>query len=390
VVIANPLFDIVFKKLMENDRVAKFFIGTLLDETIETVEVKPQEFTYSNDLLALAVFRLDFIATIKTNTGQSKKVLIEIQKAKNLYDLMRFRNYLGEQYKKEDLVNGEKVALPITTIYILGFKLPEIETPCIKIERNYKDLIEKKLIQAKCEFVEKLTHDSYIVQVDRITDRYQTSLDKLLSIFEQRNFIDDKKIIKQFHHTADTEEMKIATDILHYTGTEPEEKLQIEIEQEAWRTVDALSGGFKEKAEKYMVEAKKQKEEAEKQRIEAEKQKIEAEKQRIEAEKQKIEAEKQTKEAEKQKIEAEKQTKEAEKQKIEAEKQTKEAEKQKIEAEKQTKEAEKQKIEAEKQTKEAEKQKIEAGVLGLKIIEKEKVLDEKERIIDELKRRLGE
>ena len=107
-VIANPIYDVVFKKMMENDKVAKFFIGTLLDQTIETVEVKPQEFTYTDELAGLAVFRLDFIATIKTDTNEHKKVLIEIQKAKNQIDLMRFRNYLAEQYKKEDIVNQER------------------------------------------------------------------------------------------------------------------------------------------------------------------------------------------------------------------------------------------------------------------------------------------
>ena len=112
-VIANPLYDVVFKRMMENDRVAKFFIGTLLDETIETVQVRPQEFTYTNELALLAVFRLDFIATIKTAEGASKKVLIEIQKANNLHDLMRFRNYLAEHYKREDMIDNEKVILPI-------------------------------------------------------------------------------------------------------------------------------------------------------------------------------------------------------------------------------------------------------------------------------------
>ncbi len=48
-VIANPIYDIVFKRLMENDRVAKFFMGTLLEENIEAVEVKPQEFIYPKD-----------------------------------------------------------------------------------------------------------------------------------------------------------------------------------------------------------------------------------------------------------------------------------------------------------------------------------------------------
>ena len=268
-VIANPIYDVVFKRMMENERVAKFFIGTLLEQNIESVQVKPQEYTYEgefeeNDPKAIEiieerikkryniwVFRLDFIATIKTETGEYKKVLIEIQKAKNQIDLMRFRNYLAEQYKKEDTVDNEKLILPITTIYILGFTLPEIETPCLKVERNYSDQINKKILNTKSDFVEKLTHDCYVVQVERITDRYQTKLDKLLSIFEQKNFVDDKKIIKEFNHEVDIEEMKIATEILNHAGTDPQQKKKIETEQEAWRTVNAM---FEDKEKKYQKE----------------------------------------------------------------------------------------------------------------------------------------
>jgi hypothetical protein len=255
--IANPIYDTVFKRMMENERVAKFFIGTLLEQHIEAVEVKPQEFTYSNELAGLAVFRLDFIATIKTKTGEYKKVLIEIQKARNEIDLMRFRNYLGEQYKKEDNVNNEKQALPITTMYILGFTLPEIKSACIRVERNYKDLITQTIIEEKSDFVEKLTHDCYIVQVDRITNRYQTKLDKLLSVFEQRNFIDEKKITKQFLHPTDNKEVKTITDILHHSGTNPEERKQIEDEQEAWRSVNAMFATKEKKFRKELDESKK-------------------------------------------------------------------------------------------------------------------------------------
>jgi hypothetical protein len=239
-VIANPIYDVVFKRMMENDKVAKFFIGTLLNETIETVEVKPQEFTYTDELAGLSVFRLDFIATIKTETGESKKILIEIQKAKNHIDLMRFRNYLAEQYRKDDEINGEKTILPITTIYILGFKLPEIMSPCLKVERNYRDLVNNINVEIKSDFIEKLTHDSYIVQVERITDKYQTKLDKLLSLFQQKNFVDDRKIVKEFTHKIDTEEIKFTTDILHFSGTNTEERKKLETEQEAWRSVNAM------------------------------------------------------------------------------------------------------------------------------------------------------
>lgn len=238
--IANPIYDVVFKRLLENERVAKFFIGTLLEETVTAIEVKPQEFTYVNELATLAVFRLDFIATILTASGETKKVLIEIQKAQNEIDLMRFRNYLAEQYKKEDVVDGEPVALPITTIYILGFKLPEIKTPCIKVQRNYLDLISHTVIDTKSDFVERLTHDCFVVQVLRISDRYQTRLDKLLSVFEQANFIDEKKIVKEFTHETDLEEVKLITEILHHSGVDPEERKLIETELEAWRSVNAM------------------------------------------------------------------------------------------------------------------------------------------------------
>jgi hypothetical protein len=48
-VIANPIYDVVFKRMMENEKVAKFFISTLLDTAIETIEVKPQEYTYEGE-----------------------------------------------------------------------------------------------------------------------------------------------------------------------------------------------------------------------------------------------------------------------------------------------------------------------------------------------------
>ena len=308
-VIANPIYDVVFKRMMENERVAKFFIGTLLDQTIETIEVKPQEYTYEGEFdftkpedvakyeerirerYSIWVYRLDFIATIKTETGELRKILIEIQKAKNQVDLMRFRTYLAEQYKKEDTINKQKAILPITTIYILGFKLPEIETPCLKVERNYNDLIERKILTTKSDFVEKLTHDSFIVQVERITGRYQTRLDKLLSVFEQTNFVDDKKIIKEFNHGTDLEEVKILTDILHHTGTNPAEKKQIENEQEAWRTINViLENGRKELAEE-KEEFTKEKEEFEKEKgeIEKEKEKFEKEKEKLKKGKEEIE-----------------------------------------------------------------------------------------------------
>ncbi len=256
--IANPIYGVVFKRLMENDRIAKFFIGTLLGQKVISLSVKPQEFTYTDELTGLRLFRLDFIAIIETETGENNKILIELQKAKDDIDLIRFRNYLAEQYKKLDTVKEEQVALPITTIYILGFKLPNIETACLHVKRQYHDLINNKILRHKSSMIESLTHDSYIVQARRVTKRYKTTLDKLLSVFEQANFVGDTETVKQFTHDPDDENIKAITDILHLTGTDPETRKEIEAEHEAWRSVNALF----EKKEKVYKKALEQKDKA--------------------------------------------------------------------------------------------------------------------------------
>ncbi len=238
-VIANPIYDVVFKFLMENDRVAKFFIGTLLEETIEEVVLKPQEYVYKDERgLGFAVFRLDFIATIKTATGERKKVLVEIQKARNPLDLMRFRNYLGEQYKKQDEIDGQQVVLPIVTIYMLGFKLDEILTSVVKVSRQYLDLVTHEVIEKRNSFIEQLSHDCYVVQLKRIQPKFQSKLEKMLSVFEQDYFIDKYGTLKEFNHEADDENIRLMVDRLHYFGTEPAEKKKLEDEQEALRIFD--------------------------------------------------------------------------------------------------------------------------------------------------------
>jgi len=254
-IIANPIYDVVFKRLMENERIAKFLIGTLLNRKIKAIQVRPQEFTYENELAGLRIFRLDFIAIIETKTGEERKILIEIQKAYEELDLMRFRNYLAEQYKKKDNLNGEELILPITTIYILGFKLPEIESACFHVERQYKDLIDNKILDKRNRFIESLTHDSYVVQVKKIGKRYQSKLDKLLSIFEQRNFIGDSEILKDYNYDVDLAEVKLMAELLYQTGADSETRKQIAAEQEAWRSVNALMEN-KDKAYKKALEEK--------------------------------------------------------------------------------------------------------------------------------------
>jgi hypothetical protein len=246
VVIANPLYDTVFKYLMENERVAKFFISTLLDETVLSVDFKSPT-TSSQRLvktkLTVRILQLDFVATIQTSTGEHKKVLVELQKSNHQADIARFREYLSSQYRSQEVVNGKRETLPITTIYILGFNLPEIKTACIKVEREYKDLINRVSLTEKSSFVEKLTHDSYVVQVKRITKRYRTRLDKLLSIFEQDNFLDQDEKYKAYLHPADNDiGLKEARDRLAYCASDAKMRRRIENEYRVMLTLNDFVG----------------------------------------------------------------------------------------------------------------------------------------------------
>jgi hypothetical protein len=236
-VIANPIYDVVFKKLMKNDSVAKFFIGAILKQNIEDLKVKPKAFGYLRKELkepsSIYSFRSEFIVTILTDAGERKKVRIEIQKVKNNIDLMKFRDNLGKNYEREETVYYEKQILPVVTIYILGFNMPEFESACIQVKWKYTDLISNKNVNVNIDFIEKEANDYFIIQVNRITERYKTNLDKLLSIFEQSHFLDGGKIIKDYKHDIDNEDVKLITDILHKAGVDPEQKKLMEIEQEA-------------------------------------------------------------------------------------------------------------------------------------------------------------
>ena len=261
-IIANPLYDVVFKSLMEDNRIASFFLETLLEETIESLEVITTERTMQlkdPDMskekwekkgiqrLGIQLIRLDFVATILLKTGGTKKVLIEIQKARKPIDVMRFRNYLAEHYKKEDkiLLDGKKkkVALPIITIYMLGFNLHEIEAAAVKVDRHYIDLQTKSIINTKSDFIEKLTHDCYIVQLLRIESRFQTTLDRLLTIFEQRYFISDEETLKSYEPTADNEPMITKMiDTLYHRGADPKKRQELDDEREMERVLRVYMG----------------------------------------------------------------------------------------------------------------------------------------------------
>jgi len=202
--IANPIYDVVFKYLMDDSKIAKLLLSTIIEEEIAELNFLPQEkvgeLKRSNQedesRPPLTVYRLDFSATIKTPQGL-KQIIIEIQKAKFATDIMRFRKYLGEHYQKAHMqvIDGKEIekALPILSIYFLGHKLEHITAPLIKVKRHYYDLTNKQEIKEKEEFIESLTHDSFIIQIPQLREKYQTEAEQLLSLFDQ-------KLVTENHH----------------------------------------------------------------------------------------------------------------------------------------------------------------------------------------------
>ncbi len=208
--IANPIYDVVFKYLMEDAKVAKLMISSIIGEDIENLSFLPQEFIAEIEksegakiskrkrirMDPLTVYRLDFSAKIKTTEGH-KNVIIELQKAKFPTDIMRFRKYLGEQFSNKDNFQKVKVGsrfrktgLPIISIYFLGHKLDYTKSSAIKVSRQYIDLMTNKIIETKESFIESLTLDSYVIQIPYLTDKRRNDLEILLSVFDQRNNVD--------------------------------------------------------------------------------------------------------------------------------------------------------------------------------------------------------
>ena len=212
--IANPIYDVVFKYLMDDNKIAKLIISSIISEEIEELIFKPLEFignfeqktskraskAINKQIIpgSLTVYRLDFSAKIKTAEGY-KQVLIEIQKAKFPTDIMRFRRYLGDQYSNKENMQKvpmrtegrtRKVGLPIISIYFLGHKLDRITASAIGINRHYRNLITNEPITEKEIFIESLTHDSYIIQIPYLTTKRRNDLEILLSVFDQSNAID--------------------------------------------------------------------------------------------------------------------------------------------------------------------------------------------------------
>lgn len=186
--IANPIYDIVFKYLLEDERITKTILSALLQKEVVEVEQRRNEYT-NIGREGLSIFRIDFGATVRESDGSEHLILIELQKTWLPTETLRFRQYLGAQYANKANMQSEgrgAYAIPMVTVYLLGHKVGDIEEPVLYVRRQSYDydgqIVTKGLPNP---FVDSLTHDSIIVQIPRLHVRPGNRLDRVLSVFDQ-------------------------------------------------------------------------------------------------------------------------------------------------------------------------------------------------------------
>ena len=301
-IIANPTYDIVFKKLMEDLDIARGILELILETKIEQLEFASQEFTAAREDLSLTYFRLDFKARILTPEGE-KNVLIEMQKGKLASDVDRFRAYLAEEYRRLYEVRDtdgvvQHRGLPIITIYFFGYTIDARLPGAFKIDRRYVDLITGEELKLRCDVMERLTHDAYAVQIPLLGELQHGAVEELLAIFRQDHPGDEAG--HTLIVTEDRQHSLLVNDILQNLRRlveKPDVQRAMAIEDEMY---EALARGIEEETreiKKAIREEQNKREEAERGREEAEHGREEEKRGREEAEREREEMKRQIAEA---------------------------------------------------------------------------------------------
>ena len=187
--VANPIYDSVFKFLMDDNRVAKTILSALLKKEVLSVEMRRHEhpnITRDN----ISMFRIDFAAKVREDDGTEHLILIELQKTWVDTETLRFRRYLAAQYNAEENMQSEGeskgFALPMVAIYLLGHRIGDIDKAVVYVNRKALDYDGQEIQDGeKDPFINSLTHDSIIVQIPLLHGKINNKLDRVLSVFDQ-------------------------------------------------------------------------------------------------------------------------------------------------------------------------------------------------------------
>ena len=187
--VANPIYDCVFKFLMEDERIAKTVLSALLKKEVVSVEMRRHEHpNVTRDKISM--FRIDFAAQIKEDDGTVRLILIELQKTWVDTETLRFRRYLAAQYNAEEnmVKEGELkgYAVPMIAVYLLGHRVGDIDKAVVYVTHNAFDY-DGKVVEGGMQdpFINSLIHDSIIVQIPLLHGKINNRLDRVLSVFDQ-------------------------------------------------------------------------------------------------------------------------------------------------------------------------------------------------------------
>ncbi len=315
----NPIYDSVFKYLMEDLEIAKGFISIIIGTEIIELYPAPQETTSIELMLKhnqLPLHRMDYVAIIRTVENKVEKVVIEVQKSSLIPEIERFRNYLAEKYSKTSTytLNNEQVVehLPIKTIYILDKKISD-ELPAVLHRKGeyYDVLYQRKYKGKKNKYVELLAHDTWFIQVEKLPEDLKNELAMILSVFApwMRDKEEEIYINIEEKELLDKKHALLQRILRRLENATRDKNLLLTLKTESQ---------IEDEIDKYIKQAeqeRQQKEEERKQKEEERKQKEEAQ-QREEKERQQKEEERKQKEEAQRREEKERQQKEEAQQKI--------------------------------------------------------------------------
>ena len=244
--VANPIYDSVFKYIMEDERIAKTILSALLKKEVVHVTVRPHE--YSNTTRdTLSMFRIDFTATVREKEGNEIKdriVLIELQKTWLNTETLRFRQYLGAQYNNKNNIReaDEKgFAYPMVAVYLLGHKVGNIKEPIVYVNHDVFDYNGNVVAEGNAEpFVESLTHNSIIVQIPRLQGNVNNRLEKVLSVFDQTNVEGDTQQVLKIDEDkyADDNDMMYVLHKLTAAAANSEMRQDMNVEDEFYKAIE--------------------------------------------------------------------------------------------------------------------------------------------------------
>ena len=241
--LANPIYDAVFKYLMEDERIARTLISALLKKKVVHLEQRPHEYvnTTRNNI---SMFRIDFGATIREDDGHEHLVLIQLQKTWLETETLRFRQYLGAQYNRKENIAGkgkDTHALPMVAVYILGHLVDGLHVPVVYVNHKTYDY-DGNLLEpnAPSPFVDSLTHNSIIVQIPLLHGHVNNRLEQILSVFDQTNVTKNSQqtIEVDDNDYAGDAEMEYIVKRLLSAASDPNVRQEMNVEDEFFKAIE--------------------------------------------------------------------------------------------------------------------------------------------------------